>query len=60
MLTFIFRLVLLILILMMIILIKQNSCKHEFEIKEYFHGDMKNYGIGIGVCKKCGKRKVVK
>ena len=60
MIAFIFSLVLLILMIMTTILIKQNSCKHEFEIEEYFHGDMKNYGIGIGVCKKCGKRKVVK
>lgn len=57
---FIFSLVLLIFILMVTILIKQNFCKHEYEMEEYFHGDMKNYGVGIGVCKKCGKRKVVK
>lgn len=60
MIAFIFSLVLLIFILMIIILIKQKICKHEYEIEEYFHGDMKNYGVGIGVCKKCGKRKVVK
>ena len=44
----------------MIKFIKQLFCKHDYEIEEYFHGDVKNYGIGIGVCKKCGKRKVVK
>ena len=60
MIAFIFSLVLLILILMTTISIKQKICKHEYEMEEYFHGDMKNYGAGIGVCKKCGKRKVIK
>lgn len=40
--------------------VKRLFCKHEYEIEEYFHGDVKNYGVGVGVCKKCGKRKVVK
>ena len=40
--------------------IKQLFCKHDYKIVEYFFGDMKNYGVGVGVCKKCGKRKVVK
>lgn len=40
--------------------IKQLFCKHDYKIEEYFHGDVKNYGVGVGVCKKCGKRKVVK
>ncbi len=40
--------------------IKQLFCKHDYKIEEYFFGDMKNYGVGVGVCKKCGKRKVVK
>ena len=33
---------------------------YRHKIEEYFFGDMKNYGRGVGVCKKCGKRKVVK
>ena len=44
----------------MIKFIKQLFCRHDYEIEEYFFGDMKNYGRGVGVCKKCGKRKVVK
>ena len=40
--------------------IKQLFCKHDYKIVEYFFGDMKNYGRGVGVCKKCEKRKVVK
>lgn len=40
--------------------IKQLFCEHEYEIEEYFCGDMKNHGIGIGCCKKSGRRKVIK
>ena len=29
--------------------INEIICKHEFEIKEVFYGDMKNYGKGIGI-----------
>ena len=44
----------------MIKFIKQLFFKHDYKIEEYFFGDMKNYGRGVGVCKKCGKRKGVK
>lgn len=45
---------------MIIRFIKQLFCEHDYEIEEYFCGDMKNYGVGIGRCKKCGRRKVIK
>ena len=41
-------------------IINKIICKHEFEIKEVFYGDMKKYGKGIGICTRCGKRKVIK
>ena len=44
----------------MLKIVKRLFCKHDYKIEEYFFGDMKNYGVGVGVCKKCGKRKVVK
>ena len=40
--------------------IKQLFCKHDYKIVQYFFGDQRNYAYGIGECKKCGKRKVVK
>ena len=40
--------------------IKRLFCNHEYEIESYFHGDMKNYGVGIERCKKCGKSRVIK
>ena len=40
--------------------IKQLFCKHDYKIVERFYGDQRNYAYGVGVCEKCGKRKVVK
>ena len=40
--------------------IKQLFRKHDCKIAERFYGDQRNYGYGVAVCKKCGKRKVVK
>lgn len=39
-------------------IIKKIFCKHEYILKEKFYGDMKNIGVGIYVCKKCGKRRI--
>ena len=33
----------------MIKFIKQLFCRHDYEIEEYFFGDMKNYGRGLEI-----------
>lgn len=39
--------------------IQELSCDHEWYIIEYFHGDMKNTGVGYAKCKKCNKVKMM-
>ena len=35
--------------------IQELSCDHEWYIIEYFHGDMKNTGVGYAKCKNITK-----